>query len=278
MRRITRADRVGTLLLIALLVRRLRCPVEPAAKLTRGRRALVGHRRSSQPGSARHGASPLPLPTSAAPPSSRRCRRHAPTRPFRRRPSPTIAGSDAGSITAITAAVDALGALRSYRMSVDVVGLDLAGLQPASSDLGVRGTVTHTSGLAMDALVGVRMREPNGSAAISSGARYVMGDGYVWATDNLSEVLEPSSDASIVSLVVLLSPEGLATRAIEPFAGGYRRIGIETHRRDQDRPLPGGPGRCCRLCRRLPLSGTITADLWIAATGGELVGARVAGT
>ena len=271
-RRDTAADRAAG--------RRLRCPIEPAPWLARAGRAVVCDRRSSQSGPAPHGAAHgVPAPCGHRLRSHRRVdvaatNRPSPSRhrPIRRSPA-RMPGPPA-----ITAAVDALGALRSYRMSVDVVGLDLAGLQPASFDVGVRGTVTHTSGLAIDAQVGVRMREPNGSAAITSGAQYVMGDGYVWGMDNLSEVLEPSSDATVVSSMVLLSPEGLAARAIAPFAGGYRRIGIETHGGTKVvhyRADRGGAGAYADVFN---FPGTIAADLWIAATGGELVGARVAGT
>lgn len=193
-------------------------------------------------------------------------------------PSPTIAGSNPGSVAAITAAVDALAALRSYRLSVDVVGLSVADLQPASLDLAARGTVTHTNGFAMDALVGTRMREPDGSAAITGGGRYLAGDGYVWATDNISGVLEPSSIESVTSSIGLLTPEGLAVRVINPFAGGYRRAGIETHGGMRTVHYRAETGGAEAYAATLHFPGTVTADVWIAATGGELVGARVAGT
>ena len=193
-------------------------------------------------------------------------------------PSPVIAGSDAGSVAAIAGAVDALATLRSYRMSVDVVGVDLVGLQPDSIDWGVRGTVTHTDGFAMDALFGIRMREFDNSAATSISARYVVGDGYAWGTDNISGVLEPSSIGPVTSSIVVMAPEGLADRVISPFAGGFRRVGVETHGGVETvhyrTEKPGAEAYAAAF----HYPGAVTADLWIAATGGELVGARIAGT
>ena len=193
-------------------------------------------------------------------------------------PSPTIADPDAVSIAAITSAADALGALRSYRMTVDAVGMSLADLQPTSMDFGVRGTVSHASGFAMDALVGTRMREPDNSAAISGGGQYVVGNGYVWAIDNVSGVLEPAHSISLTELMEVVTPEGIAKRAVIPFAGGYQRIGTTTHGGVKTVHYRASKRGAEAYAAAFHFDGPMTADLWIASGGGELTAVRIAGT
>jgi preprotein translocase subunit SecD len=91
-------------------------------------------------------------------------------------------------------------------------------------------------------------------------------------------VLEPSSNASVVSSIVLLTPEGLAGRVINPFAGGYRRTGIETHGGMKTVHYRAETGGAQAYAATFRFPGTVTADLWVAAARGELVGARIAGT
>jgi hypothetical protein len=181
------------------------------------------------------------------------------------------------SVAAIRGAADALDALRSYQMSVDVVGVNLADLQPSTLDLAVRGTVTHANGFAMDALVGTRMREPDNSAAISGGGQYVAGNGYVWTIDNVSGMLEPSSRESVTASMRLVTPEGLAGRVIVPFAGGFQRVGTETHGGVQTVHYRASKRGVEAYVAAFNFGGTMTADLWIASAGGQLVGARIAG-
>ena len=75
----------------------------------------------------------------------------------------------------------------------------------------MQGTIDQTNGLALDAVFGIRLREPDGSAAVTSGgSRIVAGGGYAWETDNVSGVLEPTSDAATVEGIALVTPEGFA--------------------------------------------------------------------
>jgi hypothetical protein len=193
-------------------------------------------------------------------------------------PSPTIANSDTDSVRSIAAAAQALIRLPSYRMSVDLIGVNPSDFHPTSLDLGVRGTVRHDGGFAMDALIGTRMREPDNSAAISGGAQYVAGNGLVWATDNVSEVLEPISDPSLTAFLVLVTPDGLADRAIVPFAGGYRLVGPEMHGGVRTVHYQATKSGVRAYATTFGFPGSLTADLWIASDGGHIVGARIAGT
>jgi len=193
-------------------------------------------------------------------------------------PDPVIAGPNRAAIAAIEDAAHALDALSSYRMTVDVVGMTVADLQPTPFDIGARGTVSHAGGFAMDALIGTRMREGDGSGAISGGAQYVAGNGYVWGTDNVSQVLEPSSDPSLTESILLLTPEGLAKRVVVPFSGGYRRVGTEQHGGVTTVHYRASAAGTKAYAEAFHFKGAMTADVWIASAGGELVGARIAGT
>ena len=278
MKCITRSDRVGTLLMTVLLAAGCVGQSTPTPSSRALPASPSGPRATQVP---RFTAAPTASPLTAdlgcaAIVASKSPPYPDPTIPPP--PSPTIAGSDAASVAAITGAVAALAALRSYRMTVDVVGLSLGDLEPTPFDIGVRGTVTHTNGFAMDALVGTRMREGDGSAAISSGAQYVAGDGYVWATDNVSGVLEPSSRESLTASISALTPEGLAGRIVIPFAGGYQRVGTETHGGAKTVHYRASKRGAEAYAAAFHFKGTMTADLWIASAGGELAGARIAGT
>jgi preprotein translocase subunit SecD len=85
-------------------------------------------------------------------------------------------------------------------------------------------------------------------------------------------------DQSLTSSIVLLTPEGLAGRAVVPFAGGYRRVGNETHGGVTTVHYRAAPRGAEAYAETLRLRGTVTADLWIASTGGELAGVHIAGT
>lgn len=193
-------------------------------------------------------------------------------------PQPTISGGDAASKAAVTRAADALGRLESYRFTLDVVGRDLLTLEASTLDIGVFGTVDQSAGLAIDAVMGSRLREPDGSAAISSGGgRIVAGHAHVWETDNVSEVLEPTRSRATVAAISLITAEGAASRFVVPFAAGYRRVGAVRHAgiaTDHYRATTKGEST---YAATLHFKGDLTADLWIAADGDYLVGARVAG-
>jgi hypothetical protein len=193
-------------------------------------------------------------------------------------PEPTIPGADADAGAAIARAVDRLAALQSYRFTVDIVGRDINLLEPSSMDFGVRGTVDHSGGFAMDGLVGYRMRETNGTdASVSGSSRIVAGRGFLWGTDNVSGVLEPSA-ASNLETVTVFAPEGLAGRVVVPFAAGYRRVGTEQHEGVATEHFRRSAGGEEAYAAALHFGRDIAADLWIASDGGYLAAARVAGT
>jgi hypothetical protein len=193
-------------------------------------------------------------------------------------PQPTIAGGNAASKAAVTRAVDGLGRLQSYQFTLDVVGRDLLTLESSTLDIGVHGTVDQSTDLAIDAVMGSRLREPDGSAAISSGGAAIKaGHGQVWETDNVSEVLEPTRSRAMVASISLITPKGAAGRFVIPFAAGYRRVGSVRHAgiaTDHYRASTKGEST---YAATLHFKGDLTADLWIAADGDYLVGARVAG-
>jgi hypothetical protein len=194
-------------------------------------------------------------------------------------PVPKIAGSDATSVTAVAHAAAKLAALPSYRFSVDVVGRDLGGLESSGLDFALRGTVSHANGFAMDTILGTRMRETNGTdASISVSGRFVVGDSFVWATDNPSGVLEPSRAESTFAGISLLTPDGVASRVVIPFAGGFRRVGTEMHGGVMTVHFRASTRGAAAYASALRFDGDIKADLWIASNGGYLSGARISGT
>ncbi len=193
-------------------------------------------------------------------------------------PAPPISGGDAEVRDTITRAVDQLGDLSSFQFSVDLAGRDITQLAPTTIDLGMQGTVDQSNGLALDAVFGTRMREPDGSAAITSGgSRVVAGEGYVWETDNVSGVLEPLSDAATVEAIFLLTPQGFAGRVVQPFAAGFRRVGPETHKGLATIHYRRSSAGERAYSDVLQFDGDVSADLWIAADGGYLAAARIAG-
>jgi SecD-like export protein len=193
-------------------------------------------------------------------------------------PQPRIAGGDPASQRAITRAADRLAALRSYQFTVDIVGRDITTLQGTTLDFGVKGTVDRSNGFALDAVMGSRLREANGSAAVSSGGSEIKaGDGYVWGTDNVSGDLEPMRDPMTVDTIQLLTPEGSAARYVVPFAAGYTRVGAERHSGVATQHYRASAKGEAAYAKTMEFDGPLTADVWIAADGGHLVGARVTG-
>jgi hypothetical protein len=185
---------------------------------------------------------------------------------------------DRASEAAFEKAVGALADLRSFRFTADVVGLDARTLAPTTIDFGVRGTVSHESGLAMDAVIGTRMREPDGSAAVSGGSQLLAGNGWIWMTDNVSGVLEPSPVAAVGDVFSILAPEGLAVRVLMPFAGGYTRAGSERHGGVATVHYRTSRAGAAAYRSTFQYPGKITGDVWVASEGGHLVGARIEGT
>jgi hypothetical protein len=193
-------------------------------------------------------------------------------------PSPAISGGDAVAEQAITRALEALTGLSSYRFTVEVIGRELPTLQASTFDLAVKGKVDHSDGLAVDAVMGTRMREADGSAAITSGGQQIKaGGGYVWGTDNVSGDLEPMRDPAIEETLRLLTPEGSAERYVLPFATGYRRIGAERHAGIATQHYQASRKGEAAYARTMDFEGPLTADVWIAGDGDYLVGARVTG-
>ena len=193
-------------------------------------------------------------------------------------PTPTIRGGDADARDAITRAVDALAALGSYQFTVDTAGREVTQLAPTTVDLGMQGTIDQTHGLALDAVFGSRLREPDGSAAVTSGGyRIVAAGGYVWATDDVSGVLEPLANAVAFEGITLLTPEGFARRVVVPFAAGFRRLGPETHDGLATIHYRRSAAGERAYSDALHFDGDVSADLWIAADGRYLAAARIAG-
>jgi hypothetical protein len=193
-------------------------------------------------------------------------------------PGPAVSGGDAAASAAIARATEAIGDLRSYQFTLDAWGRDLMTLIDSGFDIGVRGTVDQSTDFAIDGLLGTRMREPDNSAAISAGGQFKAGHGYVWETDNVSEVLEPNSAAAAVAAIEQVTPKGAAARFVLPFAAGYRRVGADRHGGIATEHYRATTKGVAAYAKTLKFKGKLTADLWIAKDAGYLAAARVAGT
>jgi hypothetical protein len=229
-------------------------------------------------------ASPSTMPRSASPPppgpvcedKTRPTRGPEPTLPPV--PQPVINPGNPESAAALTDAVAQVTALRSYRFSVDVVGRDVQLFQPSLIDFGLRGVLTHSDGIAIDAIIGTRMNEPNHTAAISSSDRLVMGNGYIWGSGTQSGALQPAAVGLLDNLVLALTPEGLATRLVAPFAAGFERVGQETRGGVVTEHYRASRGGLAAYASLLQFDGDLKVDAWIAVGDGYLAGVHVAGT
>jgi hypothetical protein len=195
-------------------------------------------------------------------------------------PTVTIpGGGDAAAAHAIERGLEEITALRSYRFSLDVLGRDLTTLQPSGFDFAVRATVDRSNGFALDGVLGSAIVETNGTGASVSGSQSIKaGHGYLWGTDNVSEVLEPSNDPRAVATIDLLTPDGAGGRFLAPFAAGYRSVGPERHDGIASEHYRVSTKGIAAYASTLAFKGKLTADIWIAAQGGHLLGARVRGT
>jgi hypothetical protein len=193
-------------------------------------------------------------------------------------PPVQIAGGDLATATAIQRAIDAIGGLHSYRYALDVLGRDLTNLQSSGFYFSVHATVDRSNDFALDGILGSAIVETNGTgASVSSSQAIKAGKGFLWGTDNVSEVLEPSSDARAIATINLLTPEGAAARFVTPFAAGYRRIGPEQHGGIASQHYRASTKGLAAYASTLAFKGKLTADLWIATEGGYLLAARVTG-
>jgi hypothetical protein len=145
-------------------------------------------------------------------------------------------------------------------------------------DLGMQGTLTRADGLAVDALFGTRLREPDGSAAVSSGSRFVLGEHYVWGLDNVSEVLEPMPLEAAAGDITVYLPEGLAERIVVPFAAGFERLGEERRGGVDTMHYRATRAGAEAYAAAFRFEGEISADVWIAREGGYLAAATIEGT
>ena len=146
----------------------------------------------------------------------RLCRTRATAVPLRPDPSdvppppqPSIADPDPAVGRAIGDAIARLDELGSYRFTSTVAGRSFLDLrEPTTFDFGMQATVTQRDGQALQGLIGSRLREADGSAAVSSGGQAVLFGGG-WAGEGAtspaswSQCRWPSSDHSSRSL-----PEG----------------------------------------------------------------------
>jgi hypothetical protein len=192
---------------------------------------------------------------------------------------PTIRGKDVGAIEAITRAAERLAALDSYRFSVGVLGRDVVALEWSPLDFALRGTLTRSNGLAIDALIGTRLRESNGTdASVSSSSQLVLGDGYIWELDNVSQVLEPMPVGSLEAAILPLLPDGLAARVVVPFAGGYERVGEERRDGIETVHYRASKEGAAAYSTALHFGGDLAADLWIASGDGHVTAVRIEGS
>src|SRR5262245_22927327 len=136
-----------------------------------------------------------PRPTTAVTSSALGCDQpdpfpasHAgPPEPLPPPPQPPITDPSAAVERAIRSAVDQLAGLDSYRFELGVDGRSFADLTPTQAiDFSMKGTLTQGDALAMDALFTSVLREPDGSAAISSTAQLLIGGDFAWSSDTMT--------------------------------------------------------------------------------------------
>ncbi len=193
-------------------------------------------------------------------------------------PSPAIVHPDATATIALRTAIAGLKALGSYRFVGGMAGRGPDLSQPSSMDFGLSGTLSRTGGLALDAQLATRMREFDNSAGITAGSRLLFGDGWAWTLSNVSDQMEPTPATSIGPVLEALTPEGLADRLVLPFAGGFRRAGIEVHDGVMSVRYEVTPGGVEAYAAATNLSGKIKANVWVARDGGYLVGFHIEGS
>ena len=190
-------------------------------------------------------------------------------------PRPSIRGGNDRVAADVADAAKRLAGLSSYQFAVDIVGANPGSLEPDSADFSFRGKLSRTNGLAIDAVAGMRMRELDNSAAISVGSQVLFGGGYVWTSDNTSGVLEPSP-ADAGAAISVLTPEGVAARAVVPFGAGYLRVGAERHGGIQTVRYRASDRGAAAYAAAFGTTARVTADLWIAAAGGYLAAVHIA--
>ena len=193
-------------------------------------------------------------------------------------PQPSIADPDPAVGRAIGDAIARLDELGSYRFTSTVAGRSFWDLrEPTTFDFGMQATVTQRDGQALQGLIGSRLREADGSAAVSSGGQAVLfGGGWAWGASNISGVLEPVPLAQLGPFLEIAAG-GTLRRHVLPFASGFRQLG-----RQQHAGIPTIHYRATAATRRAiamvaNFDAELTADVWIAVDGGWLAGAEIWG-
>jgi hypothetical protein len=193
-------------------------------------------------------------------------------------PQPRIDDPDAAAGRAIRQAIDALDKLGSYRFSTSVTGRNFFDISQATTfDFGMQAKLTQRGRLALDGILGSRIREPDGSAATSGGWQVLMGDGWAWGMDNVSGVLEPISLERFGPLLDL-APAPMLRRHVLPFAAGFRPVGDERHAGIATTHYRATQATAAEYATLAKLGGKLRADVWIAKAGGWLAGATITGT
>jgi hypothetical protein len=187
-----------------------------------------------------------------------------------------LAGADEAVIAALDAAVAELAELNAYRFTTIVSGRNVMDLSSGGADLGLDGSLTTLPSAAFDVVLGFRLVEFDCSAATGSSQRIVVVDDDVWAAED--DVLVPMGNGgSALRLLNVLSPVGVASRVLIPFAAGFEHVGAEEHdgiAATRYRATRAGIDAYAAVTE---IHGDWTADAWVADAG-YLLGARIQGT
>lgn len=189
-----------------------------------------------------------------------------------------IVGADPEVVRAIGEAVEKIDELDAYRFISGISGRSILDLsQNAGLNLGMRGSIRQKGTDRLDARIGFQMVEFNGAAATSFSSRLVRIGDEAWDIGDDGEAVKAEGDLSSLTVVDVVMPQSLAERTIVPFAGGYERVGPETHAGTETIHYRSTPTGRDAYAEVTGLGGAITADVWIAAEGGHLIAAEIHG-
>lgn len=188
----------------------------------------------------------------------------------------SISGGDPVVVAAIQASADRLHALDRFRFASGVSGRSLDDLRSDPLfDIAMRGSLVRSPELAFDVVLQSSLVEPGGVASVTSSTRVVLIGHTAWAPQPSQTPRPETVDDESLDRVLSFLPDGIVDRAIVPFAAGYAVVGPESksgvdavHYRANEAGL--------RAYREVVgVTGACAADVWIAASGGHPVAAKI---
>jgi hypothetical protein len=224
-------------------------------------------------------AGPTPQP-SPSPLPSPRSSGAAPSQPARTDPPlPTplppidVPGSDPDVVAALTTAATRIADLDAYRFESGMAGRDILDLTRDSFlDWGSRGILVETPVRSLDAVVGFRIVEFDGSAAVSDSQRTVIIGEEAWS--GRGDDLEPIAGESVRQTVEVILPGNLAARVFLPFAAAYERTGESVRKGVEVTEYQATAAGLDAIEELFGTSSPCSARMWVAKDGGYLIAAE----